>query len=192
MKIGMFGGTFDPIHNGHLITAQAIREIRKLDKIIFIPSYIAPHKVNITSSFPEHRLEMIKLAIQDNSYFECSDYELKKEGISYTIDTIRHLKEKYDDIELIIGYDNLLDFKNWKDPDEILNLVELIVLKRECPDNEEHDKYFYKAQLINTPLIEISGTAIRNRIKENLPVSYLVPEKVKEYIYKLNLYKEKL
>lgn len=189
MKVGVFGGTFDPIHNGHLITAQAIREIRNLDKIIFIPSYIAPHKLNVNSTSAEHRLNMLKLAIEDNKYFTCSDFELVKEGVSYTIDTLKYLKKEYQDIELIIGYDNLLEYSSWKNPDEILELAKLVVLKRSWRDKEEKDKYFYLAEIINTPLIEISATDIRERIKNNLPVNYLVPDKVIEYICRLNLYK---
>lgn len=190
MKVGVFGGTFDPIHNGHLITAQAVREIRNLDKIIFIPSFIAPHKITVNSSSGEHRLNMLKLAIEDNPYFGYSDFELIKEGVSYTIDTLKYLKQEYPDIELIIGYDNLLEFSTWKNPDEILELTKLVVLKRNWKDIFEKDKYFYRAEIINTPLIEISGTEIRKRIKNDLPVNYLVPDKVIEYICKLNLYKE--
>lgn len=190
MKVAMFGGTFDPIHNGHLITAQAVREIRRLDKIIFIPSYIAPHKLNVTSSSGKHRLEMIKLAIEGNPYFDYSDYELKKEGVSYTIDTIKYLKKVYGEVEIIIGYDNLLDFRNWKSPNEIFELAKVVVLRRNCSDTEDHDKYFYMAEQIETPLVEISATEIRKRISNGLPVSFLVPDKVKEYIYGLNLYME--
>lgn len=190
MKVGVLGGTFDPIHNGHLITAQAVREIRKLDKIIFIPSCIAPHKLTVNSTSGEHRLNMLKLAIADNPYFGYSDFELNKEGISFTIDTLKFLKQEYSEIELIIGYDNLLDFSTWKNPDEIMEIVKVVVLKRSWRHKEEKDKYYFMAEIINTPLIDISATNIRERVKNNLPVNYLVPDKVLEYIYSLNLYKE--
>jgi nicotinate-nucleotide adenylyltransferase len=191
MKVGVFGGTFDPIHNGHLITAAAVKKIRGLDKIFFIPSYIAPHKIDKVSSSPDHRIEMIKLAIEGIPYFEYSDYEINKEGVSYTIDTLKFLKNKYPDIELIIGYDNLLDFKTWKEPDKILKLVKLVVLKREV-ENEpiEKDIYYHSSEIIETPIIDISSTLIRNRVRNNLSINLLVPDNVKEYIYRFNLYKD--
>jgi nicotinate-nucleotide adenylyltransferase len=191
MKVGVFGGTFDPIHNGHLITAVAVKELRNLDKIIFIPSFIAPHKTDRISSSPEHRIEMLKMAVKDIPYFTYSDYEIKKKGVSFTIDTLKFLKNEYDDIELIIGYDNLLDFSNWKDPDEILKLIKLVVLKRKVQNEPvEKDKFYYSAQIIETPTIEISATDIRNRVRNNLPVKFLVPDLVMEYIKHFNLYKD--
>src|ERR1017187_10793316 len=99
MKVGIFGGTFDPVHYGHLITAVAVKEIRNLDKIIFIPSFIAPHKIDRSSSSPLHRIEMLKLAIKGIPWFDYSDFEVKKEGVSYTIDTLKFLKNAYDDID---------------------------------------------------------------------------------------------
>ncbi len=188
-KVGLFGGTFDPIHHGHLITAQSVREIRNLDKIIFIPSYISPHKKDVKTTSPEHRLNMIKLAIEGVDFFECSDYEISKGGVSYTIDTIREFKKKYDHIEFIIGYDNIFKFHKWKDPDEIMKLAKIIVLKRKSSVPPPHeDKYVKQAIFVQTRGIEISATDIRERVKKGLPIHFLVPEKVKEYIYNFNLY----
>lgn len=189
--IGIYGGTFDPIHTGHLITAQSVCEIRKLDKIIFIPSFISPHKTDRIASSPLHRINMIKLAIKGIPYFDCSDVEIKKNNISYTIDTIQSLKSFYDNIELIIGYDNLITFHTWKEPDKILKLVKLIVLRRKVKEsNQLRNKYFDKAVLVETPLIEIYGTDIRERVRYNKSINFLVPQKVMAYIYNHNLYKE--
>lgn len=191
MKVGVFGGTFDPIHYGHLITAVAVKEIRGLDKIIFIPSFIAPHKIDILSSSPEHRLEMLKRAIKGVPYFDYSDFEIKKKGVSFTIDTLMFLKNKYNDIELIVGYDNLLEFSTWKDPAEILKMIKLVVLKRKVQkESVEKDKFFYSSEIIETPTIEISATKIRERVRDNLPINFLVPDSVMEYINKFNLYKD--
>ena len=110
-KVGIFGGTFDPIHLGHLITAQSVREIRKLEKIIFIPSYVSPHKVDVNSASPKDRLEMIKLSIGEISFFDYSEMEINREGVSFTIDTLIEMKKKYDNIEFIIGYDNIFQFQ---------------------------------------------------------------------------------
>ena len=189
--IGIYGGTFDPIHTGHLITAQSVCELRKLDKIIFIPSFISPHKTDRITSSPKHRINMIKLAIKEIPYFDYSDIEIKKRDISYSIDTIRALKSSYENIELIIGYDNLVTFDTWKEPDKILELVKLIVLRRKVKeDNSQRNKYFDKAALVETPLIEIYGTEIRERVRNSMNINFLVPQKVMAYIYKHNLYKE--
>ncbi len=190
-SIGIYGGTFDPIHNGHLITAQAVKEIRNLDKIIFIPAYISPHKTNKISEKQSHRINMVKLAIEEFPCFEYSDIELKAKSISYTVKTLEALKKKYKKLELIIGYDNIIDFHTWKNPDKIINLAELVVLRRKTNDKKiEKDKYYKAAHFVKTPVIEISSSEIRNRIKTDLPIDFLVPKKVKEYICKFNLYKE--
>jgi len=190
--IGVYGGTFDPIHMGHLITAQSVCEIRKLDKIIFIPSFISPHKTDIITSAPKHRISMLKLAISGIPSFEYADIEIKKKNISFTIDTIQTLKSFYDKIELIIGYDNLIKFDTWKEPDRILEQVKLIVLRRKVIEDKYHkNKYFEKAIFVDTPCIEIYGTDIRERVSKNMSINFLVPQKVMAYIYKYNLYKEK-
>jgi len=189
-KLGIFGGTFDPIHNGHLITAQSVREIRNLDKILFIPSFLSPHKTGVKSAKPLHRLEMIKLAIEGVNFFDYNDYEITKGGISYTVDTLRELKKSHDDLEFIIGYDNIFQFHTWKDPDEIMKLAEIIVLKRKSSHPlTSKDKYVKSAIFVQTRGIEISATDIRQRVATGKPIHFLVPEKVKEYIYDFNLYR---
>ncbi|MBS3946003.1 MAG: nicotinate-nucleotide adenylyltransferase [Melioribacter sp.] len=189
-KIGILGGTFDPVHNGHLITAQYVREKRNLDRIIFIPCNISPHKTDLLSSSAEHRLNMVKLAIDNIPYFDYSDYELKAEGISYSYNTLLYLSEKYESLELIIGYDNLLVFDKWYQPDEIIRLASLVVMKRKTDIEEKRNRFFEKAVLLDTPNIEISSTDIRERVRNNLPVDFLVPESVKKYIYETNLYRQ--
>jgi nicotinate-nucleotide adenylyltransferase len=188
-KVGIFGGTFDPIHMGHLITAQSVKEIRALDKIIFIPSFISPHKADIKSSTPEHRLNMIKLATGGVPFFDYSKMEILKGGISYTVNTLKELKRKYDELEFIIGYDNIFQFHSWREPDEIIKLAKIIVLKRKSSLPAPFiDKYYKQAVFVQTRGIEISSTDIRVRIKNGMPIHYLVPQKVKEYIYDHKLY----
>ncbi len=189
--IGIYGGTFDPIHLGHLITAQAVKEIRNLEKIIFIPAYISPHKTDRASEKQSHRLKMVKQAVEEFPYFEYSDIELRAKSISYTVKTLEALKKKYRKLELIIGYDNIIDFHTWKNPDKIIELADLVVLRRKTNDKKiEKDKYYKAAHFVKTPVIEISSSEIRNRIKAGLPIDFLVPKNVKEYICKFNLYKE--
>lgn len=190
-RVGIYGGTFDPIHLGHLITAQSVREIRELDKIIFVPAYLSPHKLDIKASSPKHRLNMLKLAVEGVDFFDISDFEITKKQISYTIDTLTELKKHYDELELIIGYDNIFKFYTWKEPDEIIKLAKLIVLKRKSsyPPPYE-DKYYNQAVFVQTRGIEISATDIRERVKRGQPINYLVTKEVKDYIFEHNLYKE--
>lgn len=189
-SIGIIGGTFNPVHFGHLITAQAVKEIRQLGKIIFIPCNISPHKKDILDENPTNRYYMIQKAIEGIDGFEVSDYEINKGGISYTIDTLKEFKKKYSDIELIIGFDNLLKFDSWKDPENILELATLVVMKRKIDKiPTEKNIYYNRAIIVNTPLIEISATEIRHRVREGLLIDFLVPEKVKEYIYDFKLYR---
>jgi len=190
-KVGIFGGTFDPIHLGHLITAQSVREIRNLEKIIFIPAFISPHKSEIKTSSAEDRLNMIKLAIDGISFFDYSDLEIKKGGVSFTIDTLKELKKIYDDLEFIIGYDNIFEFHTWKDPDDIMKLTKIIVLKRRSSHPPQFkDKYYNQAVFVETRGIEISATDIRERVGKEQPINFLVPPNVLEYIHNHNLYNE--
>jgi nicotinate-nucleotide adenylyltransferase len=189
--IGIYGGTFDPIHAGHLITAQIVKEMRGLSKIIFIPSFISPHKQSATPSDPEHRVNMILLAIKDIPYFECSEIEITRENVSYTIDTIRELKKTYSQIELIIGYDNIFKFETWKEPDEIMRLSKVIVLRRKLNTSRgKHNKYYRSAVFLKTPFIQISGSVIRKRVQDGLPINFMVPDNVRDYILNFNLFKD--
>ncbi len=188
-KIGIIGGTFDPIHIGHLITAQYVLEQRKLQKIIFIPCNISPHKTAIKSTEPFHRLEMLRLALQDYPNFEYSSYEIDKGDISFTLDTLLEFKKTYSEIELIIGFDNLFSFDTWREPDKILELAKLVVMKRSFEKEvKQIHKYFGEANYVQTPTIDISSTEIRKRIRNKQQITGLVPKEVKEYIKKFNLY----
>ena len=190
-SVGIYGGTFDPIHTGHLITALTVKEIRSLEKIIFIPAFVSPLKTGESHSDASHRFEMLNLAIKDIPGFESSDIEIKRDSVSFTIDTLTALKEKYNKIELIIGYDNLLVFEKWKNPDEIFRLADIVVLKRISDIIPEKNRFFNKVSFVNTPVIEISSTEIRQRVKNNLPINFFIPELVHEYINKHKLYKDK-
>jgi nicotinate-nucleotide adenylyltransferase len=190
IRVGIFGGAFDPVHLGHLITAQSVKEIRKLDKIIFIPAYISPLKTDYEHTSSIHRLKMLQLAAEQDENFIVDDFEIKNKEVSYTIETLQYLKGKYQKLELIIGYDNLLLFEKWKSPDEILNLADLVILKRKVSLEEKENKFFKAAEFVETPLIEISSTEIRRRVSQGMPINFLVPQKVKEYIYAFNLYKD--
>lgn len=193
MKIGVFGGTFDPIHNAHLIIAEFAREQLLLDKIFFVPSHISPHKTTRKITSSKHRVNMIKRAIKNNRYFSISEYEIRKKGLSYTVDTIDFFTNKYnlsiDKLFMIIGSDNFNDLQTWKNLDKITKTATIAVANRSklnapLPQSLAHIKHI----LIHSPLIDISSSLIRSLIKNNSSVRYLVPAKVEDYIQKKELY----
>ncbi|MBA4250678.1 MAG: nicotinate (nicotinamide) nucleotide adenylyltransferase [Chlorobiaceae bacterium] len=188
-RVGIYGGNFDPIHFGHLITAQFVLENRDLEKIIFIPANISPFKEDKIVSESIKRFEMLNAAIKEYPQFTSSDIELKKSGKSFTIYTLNELHKIYSSIDLIIGYDNFVEFEKWKSPDEIIELVDVIVLRRNNENLNFENRFTSKVTFLTSPLIEINSTEIRERVKNNLPIDFLVPKTVKEYIYQNKLYK---
>lgn len=188
-KIAILGGSFNPIHIGHLILANIVCEEFELDKIIFVPCYIQPLKSDKDFAPAKDRLEMINLAIQNNPKFALSDIEIKRKGKSYTVDTLKYFKQRYNDLYFVIGADNIKDFHRWKEPDTILKLAKLIVTNRGGVNQKIPKKLRGKKIFVcRIPDIEISSTLIRNYIQSNKSIKYLVPEKVEKYIIKNKLY----
>ena len=201
-KIGIMGGTFDPIHNGHLIIAENSRIKFGLDEIIFIPTGMPAHKIKNGIASDNYRYEMVLLSINSNPYFSISSLEMNREGITYTIDTIKYLMSKNENTEyyFIMGSDSLYNFNKWKDYKELLNLCKFIVAKR--PNQNDNKKLREKVkelnnissnsiQILESPMIDISSTDIRERISFNKSIKYLVPETVELYIEKHGLYRGK-
>ncbi|SKA94640.1 nicotinate-nucleotide adenylyltransferase [Caloramator quimbayensis] len=201
LSIGIYGGTFNPIHIGHLIAADEVLNLFQLDKIIFIPVGIPPHKDNNIAP-AKNRYEMIKLAINGNRKFEVSDIEIKREGYTYTYDTLMELKSIYskDKLHFIIGYDAFKESDTWKMADKVYEMVSFIVVNRGGFDIKMHEDIEYKKRKYNAdvkyvkiPDIEISSTDIRLRISKGLNYRYMLPEAVFNYIIKNELYRgEKL
>jgi nicotinate-nucleotide adenylyltransferase len=187
MKIGILGGTFNPVHIGHLILAEEAREKLGLARIIFVPANRPPHKDNGDIAAAENRLKMLKLAIKGNRHLGVSDTEIKRQGRSYTIDTIREFKEKYpaDELYFIIGSDLLKYLDEWKDLSEINKLVKLIAATRPGYPLEKIPSYI---QTLGIRAVDISGFEVRRCIRENKSFRYLVPEAVFDYINKKRLY----
>ncbi len=185
MKIGIFGGTFNPPHVGHLIVAEQVRLELGLDKIIFVPSFISPHKQEGEADLAEHRFAMTKLAISDNPNFICSDIEISKKATSYSIHTVEQLKRENDTgtFFLIVGMDNYLTFQLWKEPHRILELTTLVVLNRPGYPKQVNEVFGTKNTVfVDVPNIDISSSDIRRRVKEKSSIHYLVPNNVEEYI----------
>ena len=189
--IGIFGGTFNPPHMGHLIVAAHVRELLSLDRIFFVPSYISPHKKAGEEALALHRLTMVRMAIRENDKFDSSDLEIKQQDTSYTYRTIESFHDKYPGCRLffLIGADNFVEFHKWKHPDRIVDLARLVVMTRPSHDPTQGDPEFARAaKFISVPDIEITSTEIRSRIKRGKSIRYLVPETVREYILRHRLY----
>ena len=190
MKIGMLGGTFNPIHMGHLVLAEECWHRFELDKVVFIPTHIPPHKEVECGVSVADRLNMVRLALEGNDRFEISTYEVDKKDISYSIDTIKHFKEKYgEDAELyfLTGSDWAGDLSTWKNVDEILNMVTFVVASR--PGSGEKGQFEDKITQIEIPALDISSTNIRERIKNREPIDSLVPKPVVQYVRNKGLYR---
>lgn len=191
MKVGIYGGSFNPPHTGHLIVAESVREQIPLDRILFIPSANPPNKSNPSLASASDRFQMTQLAVEGNPDFEVTDIETRRGGISYTIDTVKSLAETrpHDQFSLIIGADNFLEFQTWKSPHDILQYVDLIVMTRPgYPMNDQRNEFLRLARLTNVPQIGISGTDIRRRVKSGRSIRYLVPRLVEDFVSRHRLY----
>jgi nicotinate-nucleotide adenylyltransferase len=191
MKVGLFGGSFNPPHVAHLIVAETVREQFAFNQILWMPALIPPHKRESRLASAEHRLEMTRLATASNPAFAVSDLELRRSGLSYTADTIRTLQETNPSIaySLIVGGDSFRGFTSWYRPQEILERVPLIVYERgEDAQTEIEASFGGRVCFAAAPLLAISSTDIRERCATGHSIRYLVPEPVREYIEAHGLY----
>jgi nicotinate-nucleotide adenylyltransferase len=191
MKIGLLGGTFNPIHMGHLVLAQECWAQLELDKVIFVPTYIPPHKDVEGDVCAADRLNMMRIALEGDGRFEISTYEIDKKDTSYTVDTIKHFREKFgEDAELffLTGSDWAGDLSSWKDIDQILELAVFVIATR--PGYDKKSRYEDQITRIGIPEVAVSSTVIREKIKNREPIDYLVPDEVIRYIRNKGLYRE--
>ena len=217
LRIGIYGGTFNPVHYGHLRTAEEVFEMLSLDRILFVPSGITPFdKPDLAD--PASRYKMVKAAIRDNPGFRISDVEVKAGGRSYTVDTLRKLRDKYKASELffIIGIDAFLDLPGWKQPDELIDLANMVIISRpgykfidlstspylksvarttlkELDRGVRNEAVFdiseeQKGHLCNVTALNISASGIRKLIRAGRNIKYLLPDSVKSYIISNKLY----
>jgi nicotinate-nucleotide adenylyltransferase len=187
-KIGLLGGTFDPVHIGHLLMARAAMETMGLDKVIFIPSCVPPHKKTPTLFTAQARLKMVRVAITGIPQFEASDFEVNKGGRSYSVDTVRHFREVYSPLTklfFIVGGDAIKELAHWKNIEEIKKMCSFVSVNRPGYARGDH-KFKYRAVTMNG--IEMSSTEIRKRILQGKTVQYLVPDSVLRYIKRHRLY----
>ncbi|MBE3138387.1 MAG: nicotinate-nucleotide adenylyltransferase [Actinobacteria bacterium] len=194
MKIGIMGGTFNPIHYGHLVTAEEALSQFKLDRVIFIPTGQPPHKTTCKLASPKDRYMMTVMATASNSHFFVSRIETDRKGKSYTIDTLKELKFTYGEsatFYFITGADAILEILTWKNPEEIITMCKFIAATRpgyNLSRIEELKKAKDSISIMEIPALAISSTDIRERIKTSRPIKYLLPESVCNYLLKNDLY----
>ena len=204
-RVGVFGGTFDPVHYGHLVVAEEVYAALHLAEMVFVPARQPPHKTREVITAPEHRLAMLELAIASNPHFTISLVDLDRAGPSYTVDTLRLLRKQWGEeiaIYFVIGGDSLEDLLSWHDPTGILEqLTHLVAVRR--PGYNESEAYYDRLEarlpgikqrllVVEAPQFEISATGLRLRVAEGRPIKYQTPESVESYIIQYGLYRQKL
>jgi nicotinate-nucleotide adenylyltransferase len=199
MSVGVLGGTFDPIHIGHLFIAEEVYAALRLAKVYFAPAREPPHKAGEPVTSIEHRVAMVRAAIASNDHFALSLVDVNRPGPSYSVDTLRLLRKEWGtDVQLffIMGLDSLLDLPQWHQPQELIRLCELAVVGRPgyYPDinalEETVPGLREKIHFVSSPTLNISSSDIQRRVRAAHPIRYLVPETVREYIYQHGLYGE--
>jgi len=191
LRLGIFGGTFDPIHVGHLILAELTRYLLKLDRVVFVPARVPPHKGSDPTD-PEYRYRMTDLACRDNPHFEVNDLELRRDGPSYTVETLRTFRggtpegtEHY----LLMGADSARDLETWKDHEFLLEEATVVVLARPGVGPQDLPECVgERVTVLSTPRIEISSTEIRRLVREGASIRYLVTDPVERFIRSEGLY----
>jgi len=188
--LACFGGTFDPVHYGHLILAERVVDTLGLDRLAFVPCGVPPHKDAGTVAGGEHRLAMLDLAIAGNARFSVSDVELREPGASYTIRTVRRLKEEgAGSVLLVVGADSLVELDTWMEPEALLRESRLVAVARPGVDLAGvAPRYRDRVTLIESPLIDLSSTEIRARVRHRRSIRYLTPPAVVDYIRRHGLY----
>lgn len=201
MKIGILGGTFDPIHNGHLALGRYAKEMFSLDRIWIMPNGNPPHKEEESiESNTKHRVEMVRLAIQDEPGFDLELYEVERKEVNYSYLTMEHFTKEFpeDEFYFIIGADSLFDIEKWRCPERLLKTCVILAAYRDGKSRTEMDarivylneKYQADIRLLSMPEVDISSTEIREDMKDQISIKKMVPKSVYEYIVKHQLFKE--
>lgn len=191
MQIGILGGTFDPIHFGHLIAAEHVRDQLELHQVWFLPAFVPPHKHGKTVSRATHRLNMVERAVANHPQFRVSKVEFEREGNSYTVDTMTILRERFPQHEFffIIGADMVQDLPRWHRIDQLINMVQFVGLDRPGYERPElANNIARRVRFVTMPLVDITSTNIRKRRASGRSVRYLVPDSVREYMEEHRLY----
>jgi nicotinate-nucleotide adenylyltransferase len=194
MRIGVFGGSFNPPHIGHLVVAESARIQLQLDKVLWIPNNAPPHKTLDEGASNLNRKRMVSLAIESNPEFELSEIELDREGVSYMFETLELLHKEFPDDELwlIIGMDSLASLHRWREPARIVALARLAVYPRIGYSLSDADELYRQlAVVVDAPILDVSSTRLREELRGQRTVRYLIPDPVNEYIVMQRLYNAK-
>jgi nicotinate-nucleotide adenylyltransferase len=188
-RLGILGGTFDPPHNGHIAVARTALKEFDLRNVIFVPAKYPPHKQGEEISSETDRLNMLKLAVDNYSEFEVSEMELNREGLSFTIDTLREIKNLFSEFEIvfIIGADNIAEMESWFKPEEILETATVVAFNR--PGFTPGGRFMSRIKMFNMSPVDISSTEIREKLRSGREVTGLLPAAVLDYIEKNSLYR---
>ncbi len=202
-SIGFFGGSFNPIHLGHLLAAERAREAYNLETVYFLPTWSSPHKTNISLASPYHRIQMIQLAIEDNAHFSILLFDVQRQCPTYTMDTIEDVSVQFPRTQytyyFIVGSDAIEKLSSWKSPRKILSSLHFLVAQRQKKplENTFFDHIYKeipeareKIHCFPMPYIDISSSQIRDRVSKKKSIQYLVPKTVESYIDNNTLYKE--
>lgn len=193
MRLGVFGGTFDPPHLGHLVAASDACQALGIERMLWVPSAVPPHKRDTVHASAAHRLAMVRAAVAGDPRFQADDLELRREGPSYTVDTLRALREREPGAELcfVTGADNLAEIPGWREPEEILRLARLAVVTRRGDGHAPAAAAgMAPADVVAVTRVDVSATEIRRRVAAGETIRYLVPDAVRAYIEREGLYRE--
>ena len=193
MRLGIFGGTFDPVHIGHLLAAEQAREHLRLDKVLFVPAGQPWLKADQPVTEAHHRAKMVELAVEDNPYFEASSMELEREGPTYTVDTLEEIAARLAaEVYLIVGGDAVSELDRWQSPRRVLQLATVAVVTRPGLDGRLPTSLeaFGHCVAVQCPPIDVSSTDVRSRVGSGRTVRYMVPDAVEGYIVANGLYRD--
>jgi nicotinate-nucleotide adenylyltransferase len=192
VRIGVFGGTFDPPHVGHLLLAADARDALNLDRLIFVPTGAQPFKVDTPPlASPQDRLEMLRLAVADDANYAVDDAEINRKGLSYTVDTLEHLAERFKGAKLflLMGQDTLAGFLQWRNPERIRELATLAVMERSGDPWLWNESVFDGVVVVSARRVDVSSTEVRQRLREKKSIKGFVPESVEQFIEARGLYR---
>ena len=197
-RIGVIGGTFDPIHYGHLAAAEEARVRMNLERVLFVVAGVPPHKLDEEVTPVEHRLAIVSLAIASNPHFEISRVDVDRPGPSYTVDTISILRKQWGqetEVYFIMGLDSLVELPTWHHPQRLIQLCRLLAVKRPGFETDMSELeasvpgISSRVEIIDMPEVDISSSDLQQRVRDGLPIKYQVPEEVERYIMEHGLYR---
>ncbi|HKJ69846.1 MAG TPA: nicotinate (nicotinamide) nucleotide adenylyltransferase [bacterium] len=195
MQLCLVGGTFDPPHWGHILLAETLYTQIPVEQVMFVPAAIPPHKRHETISTAEHRVRMLELICRQNTHFQVDSREIERSGISYSIETVRAVKKEKalerDDLGFLIGTDNFADLQNWKEAEQLVRACRILVMPRLHYPFPDEAPFRDQVESVDLPIVEISSSTIRQRVRQGLSIRYYVLPEIERYIAEHALYQHR-